>query len=80
MFLLMKVLQRRSLPFVNAREFQAISTVFVVSLILASCAFAQDDKQSGFDVTQLDRSADPCVDFYQFACGGWRAKNPLPAD
>jgi putative endopeptidase len=35
---------------------------------------------SGFDLSQLDRSADPCVDFYQFACGGWRAKNPLPPD
>ena len=34
----------------------------------------------GFDLTQLDRSADPCVDFYQYACGGWRAKNPLPDD
>ena len=28
----------------------------------------------------LDRKADPCADFYQFACGGWIAKNPLPPD
>lgn len=28
----------------------------------------------------LDRSADPCQDFYQFACGGWAAKTTLPAD
>ncbi|KAF0030986.1 hypothetical protein F2P81_017717 [Scophthalmus maximus] len=26
----------------------------------------------------MDRSADPCHDFYQFACGGWMRKNPLP--
>ncbi|XP_029699572.1 endothelin-converting enzyme 2b isoform X3 [Takifugu rubripes] len=29
-------------------------------------------------VEAMDRSADPCHDFYQFACGGWMRKNPLP--
>jgi len=32
------------------------------------------------DVTSLDRTADPCVDFYQYTCGGWMKKNPIPAD
>src|SRR3954471_4201993 len=32
------------------------------------------------EVDALDRKADPCVDFYQFACGGWVAKNPVPPD
>ena len=31
-------------------------------------------------LASLDRAADPCVDFYQFACGGWMASHPVPAD
>jgi putative endopeptidase len=35
---------------------------------------------SGVDIDAFDRKTDPCVDFYQFACGGWIAKNPIPPD
>ena len=32
------------------------------------------------DVTSMDRSVDPCVDFFAYSCGGWIKNNPIPAD
>jgi putative endopeptidase len=32
------------------------------------------------DVNAMDKSADACVDFYRYSCGGWMKQNPIPGD
>jgi endothelin-converting enzyme/putative endopeptidase len=34
----------------------------------------------GLDVSAMDKAADPCANFYQYSCGGWQKKNPIPPD
>ncbi|HWF47260.1 MAG TPA: M13 family metallopeptidase, partial [Bryobacteraceae bacterium] len=32
------------------------------------------------DTRFMDKTADPCVDFYKYSCGNWNKLNPIPPD
>ncbi len=67
----------------------SIVTFLSVSLIILSTAQFSRAQQSSaeqapklehFDPNMVDKSLDPCQDFYKFVCSKWNASHPIPPD
>jgi putative endopeptidase len=55
----------------------ALALAFLTTLAVAQ---SSEKHEPALDVTSMDRSVDPCVDFFAYSCGGWIKNNPIPAD
>jgi putative endopeptidase len=68
----------------------ASTLLFCSSLALAQSSLTSADQPGGapvepkalhsFDLNAIDKTADPCTDFFAYACGNWVKNNPIPSD